>query len=122
MARRNTVTRVAKWNAHMQQEALSPIMQRRLSAASVRYLASCDRSVEIEDAIKTIFNGVVGSGLPVSIRSCELPAYISFSRQYAALKDKFTGLTLTNEAAVVQALWVARGLNSGNLDALEGVL
>lgn len=106
----------------MQQEALSPIMQRRLSAASDRYLVSCDRSVEIEDAIKTIFNGRVGMGLPVTILPVELVSYTAYSRQVAALKDKFSGLSLTNEIAVVQAIWVARGLKQNNLVVLAGVL
>ena len=123
MARRTAIVRVAKWAARMQQEALSPIMQRRLATATVRYEIAAQRSEQIEDAVKALLNSEVAPGpLPAPVSILEVPYYLAFARQVAKAKDCFSGDTLVNEVALLVAQWADRGLDDDVLDAVKGVV
>lgn len=124
MARRTAITRAFKWAARMQQEALSPIMQRRLATATVQYELSAQRSEFIEDAVKVLLNGPVGVGgaLPEPVPFVQVPFIMAAARQFAAAKDCFTGDTLTAELAILVAKWHRRGLSVAVLRAVVEVV
>lgn len=116
MARRTATVRAAKWLARMQMEAISPIMLRKLEAASVRFIASAERAEAIEDNTKTVLNGA--GAVPFAL----IPSYMAFAKQAGSLKDRLLGESLADEVAILTVKWVSRGLDEDVLLAIAGVV
>lgn len=53
---------------------------------------------------------------PVLTSPTEIPNYLAAAREIAAKARRYGGQVLFNEAQAVKIKWVARGLDSGNLD------
>lgn len=102
----------------MQQEALSPIMARRLTRAAVNFEASAARAVQIEDDVKVVLNADDGP-----VPTIQYPFYLAFARQVARLMDAgLTGASLTRETDLIKATWASRGLDEGILTLIAGVV
>jgi hypothetical protein len=97
----------------MQQEALSPIMGRRLATALVKFELSAGRSAAIEDAVHLTLNMFADSPVP----TIQYPFYLCFARSVARLRDiGINAATFDAEVALRKAMWVSRGLNADALD------
>ena len=112
MVRRSVTTRVAKWAARMQGEAVSPAMSRCLAHALPALTTAMEKAVAVEIAVRGCIDAL-------DIMPFEVISYFAFGRQCAMKADKFAGEALAVEVSCIIALWTARGLNQSNLEAIR---
>jgi hypothetical protein len=108
----------------MSADALSPVMGRRLSAATILFSLAAEKAVAIETAVQALFNLDWDDdlGLAGPIPTVLVPAYLAYARQVAKVKANYSGVTLTQEIAIVASKWIARGLEDTMLTAINGVV
>jgi hypothetical protein len=95
----------------MQQEAVCPVMLRRLEHATEKmatYLASV---VGVESQIRQVLEGKATGGTVIPIIS--VVYYLAFGREcYRLQRGEFAGTSGNMAAQCLKDLWVARGLDS----------
>jgi len=126
MANRDPILRVAKWTARMQQEAISPLMQRKLASALASYSASAAASFVLEQDLKTLLTGItchVGPAPgPGQYTPGQVGMFFAYAHRVQAIKARYTGASLAMELTAVHDQWVARGLDDTVLTQVEGVV
>jgi len=120
MQRRSAALRIAKWTARMQQEAVSPIAQRRLVHATEKIATYISGVVGIEAQVRQVLEGKATGG--VNIPTIATPYYYSFGRQcYKLQRGEFSGTSGNMACQNIKDVWVARGLDSATLKAIAAV-
>jgi len=69
--------------------------------------------VNLETTIKSIVE-------PEGVPSILIPHYLNFGRELYSLVQRFSGVTLGNEAKLVYEKWKSRGLNAELLKTIAG--
>lgn len=117
MQRRSAALRIAKWVARMQQEAVCPVMQRRLVRATDKMASYVASVVGVESQIRQVLEGKATGGTAIPITS--IAYYMDYGRQcYRLQRGEFAGPSGNMAAQCLKTLWVARGLDSLTLKAI----
>jgi hypothetical protein len=111
MQRRSAALRIAKWVARMQQEAVCPVMQRRLEHATDKMASYVSSAVGVESQIRQVLEGKATGGTVIPVIS--IPYYLGFGREcYRIQRGEFAGPSGNMAAQCLKTLWTARGLDS----------
>ena len=102
---RSAEVRAAKWTARMAAEALSPIMQRRLTGAAEAYYRSAQDAVALDEVVRAVLNAQ-----PSGVAFYTVPMYFACGREFNRLINKCSGDSLAIEIDVIKTKWVSRGL------------
>jgi len=98
-------------------EGISPIMSRRLVAATEAYAASAEKAATLEDTVHQVLNGTT-TGVSVY----QVPAFLALARSLSRLTEKFSGESPAVEASVINTKWISRGLTQSVVFAIREAL
>ena len=110
---KGAIYRTQKYDAKYTPANLTRDLTVKLPKMTERFTAVTPMLVASETAVKQVLDG---SGVP----TIQYPFYLSFGREMWALQNKeISGESLAQEAAVLIAKWVARGLTQAVLQAIR---
>jgi hypothetical protein len=105
--------RIAKWNAKFNTERIKGILDDMRPTMLQNVTAVFPMLTAMELQVKQVCDG---SGMP----TIQYPFYLNFGREIWSLTRKeVSGESLAQEAAVLIAKWVARGLTQAVLQAVH---
>ena len=105
--------RIAKWNAKFDTERVKATLDVMRPAMLANVTAVFPMITAMELQVKQVCDG---AGVP----TIQYPFYLCFGREIWALTRKeVSGESLAQEAAILIAKWVARGLNQAVLQAIR---
>jgi len=104
--------RIERWDHKLDGDALSTIVGRLKADMKLRAVTTFEWIVEYENATKLLLDGQ-------GIQSIFYPGYLNFSRELARLSSKFSGVSLTANAAPLRTKWLARGLTQAVLEDIQ---
>jgi len=105
--------RIANWDAGYDTTAIKAKVDKKRDDMRARVVAKFTAIASMETQVKQVCDG---SGVP----TIQYPFYLCFGREMWSLIDKeISGESLAQEAAVLIAKWVARGLSQAVLQAIR---
>ena len=105
--------RIANWNVKYNTERIKATLDEKRPAMLANVTAVFPMITAMELQVKQVCDG---AGVP----TIQYPFYLNFGREIWALTRKeVSGESLAQEAAILIAKWVARGLNQAVLQAVR---
>jgi hypothetical protein len=104
--------RLAKWDAKLSGDALSPVVAALKPMMKDQLTVRFGEIVSVEDACGAVLNDG-------GILAIQRGGYQSFARTLYSLMRKFSGTTLLNEADIQLRKWVGYGLDEETLEKIR---
>jgi hypothetical protein len=106
--------RATKYAAKFDPTVVSSRFTALKSYSSTEFAAAAATYASLETTIK----GAIEAKVPSPTL---MPFYLAFGRQVYSKAQRYSGLTLFNEAMAAKAVWTARGLDAGILTDIMNI-